>query len=164
MFKVIVPALCLTAALAGPACAAGKVEVTYFEPDKFSDIGFGAFDRERTLRQMTMLLEAFATKLPDGQTLKIEVTDIDLAGEQRQGRAQNLRILRGMADWPRVKLRYTLLAGSGTVSSGEADVYDLGYQYSAVNAIGTNLPYERRMLRKWFNQTIAPLRVSQSLP
>lgn len=159
MCKPIVPALFLTALLAGPAAhAAGKVEVSYIEPDKFTDIGWGSVDREAVLRQMTVVLEEFAARLPDGQTLKLEVTNIDLAGEQRPGFGKEVRVLRGMADWPQVKLRYTLLAGNDTVKSGEANIYDLGYQYGPVNKVGTNLPYERRMLRKWFAETIAPQR------
>ena len=148
----------LLAASATTLHAAGTVEVTYVEPDKFTDIGFGSVDRERVLRQMTLVLEEFAAKLPDGQTLKFEVTNIDLAGEQRPGRSQDIRVLRGMADWPQVKLRYTLTAGNSTLKSGEANIYDMGYQYGTVDAVGTNLPYERRMLRKWFNDNIAPLR------
>jgi hypothetical protein len=158
MFKPIVPALALTALLAGPAHAAGKVEVSYVEPDKFADIGWGSVDRERVLRQMTLVLEEFAARLPDGQTLKLEVTDIDLAGEQRPSRGQDIRVLRGMADWPQVKMRYTLRAGDTTLKSGEANIYDMGYLYGAVDNVGTNLPHERRMLRKWFAETIAPLR------
>jgi hypothetical protein len=146
----------LLAATALPLHAAGTVEVTYIEPDKFSDVGFGTMDRERTLREMTALLQALAAKLPDGQTLKFEVTDIDLAGELRPGRGSNdLRVLRGMADWPQIKLRYTLLAGASTLKSGEARIYDIGYQSSMplMDSVGTNLPYERHMLRKWFAKT-----------
>lgn len=151
-------ALPLLAALAGPAAAEGKVEVSYVEPERFADIGWGNVDRERVLRQMTSMLEELAARLPDGQTLKLEVTDIDLAGEQRPGRAQDVRVLRGMADWPQIKLRYTLLAGSATLQSGEANIYDMAYQYGVVDSVGTNLPYERRMMRKWFAETIAPKR------
>jgi hypothetical protein len=158
--RFIASTLFTLAALAGAggAHAAGKVEVSYVEPDKFADLGWGTMDRERALQQMTRVLEEFAARLPDGQTLKFEVTDIDLAGEQRPGRAQDLRVLRGMADWPVVSFRYTLLAGNSTVKSGEAKVYDMAYQHGTIDSVGTNLPYERRMLRKWFAENIGPVR------
>ena len=145
----------LLAATALPLHAAGTVEITYVEPEKFSDIGFGTVDRDITLRQMTAVLQEFATKLPDGQTLKLEVTNINLAGEMRPGHGREVRVLRGMADWPEVNLRYALVAGGSTLKSGEAKIYDLAYQQgaSSINSVGTNLPYERRMLREWFAKT-----------
>ena len=147
----------LLAAAAMPLHAAGTVEVTYVEPEKFSDIGFGTVDRDITLRQVTALLQEFATKLPDGQTLKLEITNINLAGEIRHGHGRDVRVLRGMADWPEVSLRYTLQEGSRTIKSGDAKIYDMAYQQSStsLNTVGTNLPYERRMLREWFAKTFA---------
>jgi hypothetical protein len=148
----------LVFAYALPAHAAGKVEVSYVEPEKFTDVGFGSVERERTLRDMSAVLEALGDKLPDGQTLKLTVTNINLAGEWRPHRGQDLRVMNGRTDWPEVNLRYTLQAGDATLKSGEAKIYDMAYQLNAgfVNRIGTNLPYERHMLRKWFTETIAP--------
>jgi Protein of unknown function (DUF3016) len=141
-----------------PVLAAGTVEVRYIEPQKFTDVGFGTVDRERTLSDMTAVLQAFAAKLPDGQTLTFEVTDINLAGEWRPHRGNYVRVLSGTTDWPEIKLRYTLQAGGTTLKSGEARVYDIAYQLNSnfVDKVGTNLPYERHMLRKWFNETFAP--------
>ncbi len=150
----------IAALLAGtlPAHAAGKVEVSYVEPEKFTDVGFGTVDREHTLRDMTAVLEAFAARLPDGQTLRFEVTNINLAGELRPHRGNDVRVLTGTTDWPEVKLRYTLQAGGATLKSGEARIYDIAYQLNSdfINKVGTNLPYERHMLRKWFTETFVP--------
>jgi hypothetical protein len=62
-----------------------------------------------------------------------------------------------MADWPEINLRYTLQAGGSTLKSGEAKIYDIAYQTNLpfVDQVGTNLPYERHMLRKWFTKTFA---------
>lgn len=139
-----------------PLQAAGTVEVSYVEPEKFRDIGFGTVDRERVLSDMTAVLKALGAKLPDGQTLKLEVTDIDLAGELRPAGGRDLRLVTGRTDWPEIQLRYTLRAGNDTLKSGEAKIYDLAYFERAtfVDRIGTNLPFERQMLRKWFAATI----------
>ena len=114
----------LLAATALPLHAAGTVEITYVEPEKFSDIGFGTVDRDITLRQVTALLQEFATKLPDGQTLKLEITNINLAGEIRHGHGRDVRVLRGMADWPEVSLRYTLQEGSRRWGNMEVITWD----------------------------------------
>lgn len=144
-------------AAASPLHAVGTVEVTYVEPEKFMDIGFGSVDRQSVLSDMTAVLKQLGEKLPDGQTLKLEVTNINLAGELRPGAGRELRVMTGRADWPEINLRYTLQAGSQTIKSGEAKIYDIGYQTNAtfVDRIGTNLPYERHMLRKWFAANFA---------
>lgn len=135
--------------------AAGRVEVTYVEPEKFMDIGFGSVDRKIALDEMTAILTRLGEKLPDGQTLKLEVTHINLAGEVRPGAGRDIRVMTGTADWPEVALRYTLQAGGQTLKGGEAKVYDIAYLTNAtfVDRVGTNLPYERHMLRKWFAAT-----------
>lgn len=145
----------LLAATTLPLHAAGTVEVTYVEPEKFVDIGFGSVDRDITLRHMTAVFQEFAAKLPDGQTLKFEVTNINLAGELRPGHGRDLRVLTGRADWPEIELRYMLVSDGRTLKSGQAKIYDIAYQSNAVfvDRVGTNLPYERHMLRKWFAAT-----------
>ncbi|MBL8305367.1 MAG: DUF3016 domain-containing protein [Rubrivivax sp.] len=148
----------LLAVCALPLQAAGTVEVSYIEPEKFTDIGFGTVDRERVLSDMSEVLKALGAQLPDGQTLKLEITNINLAGELRPGAGRDLRIITGRTDWPEVSLRYTLRAGNNTLKSGEAKVYDLAYfeRVNFINRVGTNLPFERHMLRKWFAATFLP--------
>ena len=91
--------------------------------------------------------------MAEGQTLKIDVLDVDLAGEPHHGaRAHDVRVLRGRADWPRIQLRYTLDAPDEVARSGEATIRDLAYlQHVAVGYSSDEpLRYERRMLDEWF--------------
>jgi Protein of unknown function (DUF3016) len=76
---LVVAALALLAA--GAAQAVGRVEVRYVQPERFSDAGFGAVERERTLKVLSQHFDRLAQRLPDGQLLQVEVTDVDLAGE-----------------------------------------------------------------------------------
>jgi hypothetical protein len=147
----------LAAFTAVQAQAAATVEVNYVEPEKFADIGFSAVDRERVLKSLAAFLKALGEqKLPDGQTLKIEIVNVDLAGESRFTRQGELRVLGRRADWPRVELRYELSAGNQTTKSGEAKIYDLAYLDSMPTAlIDGDLGYEKRMLRRWFRETFA---------
>lgn len=144
-------------AAAAPVQAAGKVEVDYVKPEEFRDAGRGVIDRERTMAALTQHLQRLAKRLPDGQTLRLEVTDIDLAGEIHPSmRLNDLRVLRGGADWPHLHLRYTLLEGSRALKSGEAKLSDPGYMFSAPHraAVDSELSYEKRMLEKWFDETL----------
>ena len=147
--------LCLVVSL--PAHAAGQVEVSYVKPDEFRDAGRTFNDRQRTMDALTQYLRRLAAELPDGQTLRVEVTDIDLAGEIQHSRAlTDLRVLRDGADWPRLNLRYTLLQGSRTLKSGEARLADRAYTFSGQRPpIDSELTYEKRMLKRWFDENIA---------
>ncbi len=142
-------------ALPAPAQAAGTVAVRFIEPERFTDIGFASFDRERSLLSLTEVFERLGKKLPDGQTLSLEVLDVDLAGEVWPRIGHEYRVLRGGADWPRMTLRYTLQAQGRTLQTGEARLADMSYLFMlrGLTAQDSNLPYERRMVERWFSDT-----------
>lgn len=153
-------ALAATFALAAaplPAHAAGLVEVSYVQPEQFADVGRGVFERERTLRSLTRHFEQLGQKLPTGQTLRVEVLDVDLAGFVRPFGVHELRVLRGGADWPHMTLRYTLVAEGRTVKAGEDQLADLNYMFYLRGGAdqGGDLPYEKRMLERWFGANFA---------
>jgi len=142
--------------LAGPTAAA-TVEVRYVEPDNFTDIGRSSWDRERALNTLTAHLQKLGQTLPANQTLRLEVTDIDLAGDIRPWGWHELRVLRDRADWPSIRMRYTLLEGERTLRTEEVRLSDLGYMQilSGSDRAGEELAYEKRMVRRWFTDTFA---------
>jgi Protein of unknown function (DUF3016) len=131
--------------------------VNYIEPDKYSDMPFSSWDKERVQKALTEHFEKLGAKLPSGQNLKIDVTDIDLAGNPEPGahRPNDFRILRGRADWPRISFRYSVESQGGVVKSGEASVADMNYLQS-FNRYSSNeyLRYEKRMLDEWFKKEV----------
>ncbi len=146
--------------LASAAQAAGTVKVSYVQPEAFADIGIAGHDRESNLQQLSKHFEILATRyLADGQTLSVEVLDVDLAGTMKPVRrgGQDFRVLKGAADWPRVTLRYTLQAAGSPSRSGEAKLADLGYLQN-VDSVRSREPLysERRMLDKWFAAQFGP--------
>lgn len=142
------------AALAAGAQAAGTVQVRFMQPEKFIDVRDQAFSRERNLDVLKQHLEhAAAPYVADGHTLKIEVLDVDLAGEPKMNaRINDLRVLKGRADWPRIDLRWTLEAPGQPARSGQASIRDMSYlhQVAAGRYADEPLRYERRMLDRWF--------------
>jgi hypothetical protein len=139
------------AALTGNAHAAGVLTVSFVDPAQYSDVGFGSVERERTTTRLTAIFKDLGQRLPDGQTLKVEVLDVDLAGRVPPNAVHDTRVLTGGADWPRVKLRYTLDAG-GTVQTREETVSDMSYLQTPIYGSRADEPlaYERRMLESWF--------------
>jgi hypothetical protein len=148
----------LLALVAGSASAA--VTVSYVAPDNFSDIPFSTWEREDTLKELTSHFTKLGEGLPPGQDLRIEVTDIDLAGHATPGArtGRDLRILRGRADWPRMTLRYVLEQNGQVLKSGEAQLSDMSYLDHVNRYFDTEpLRYEKQMIDDWFEKTIGPL-------
>lgn len=139
-------------AMARPAHAAGTAEVRFVEPERFSDVGRNPFDREQALAELTAHLTQLASRLPDGQRLRVEVLDIDLAGEQIPRRGNDVRVLRGAADWPQIRLRWTLEQAGTTIRTGEDRLSDLGYLTgrTAPTSSESSFPHEKRLLTQWF--------------
>ncbi len=146
------------AALATSAQAAGTVQLNFVEPARFTDAGRTQIETERNTRTLAEFVQRrLAPRLPDGQVLTIDVTDLDLAGDVRFGRHGDLRIARGGADWPRIDLRWTLTENGRTVKAGEEHLSDMNYlQHTPRDYHGeTELPYEKRLLAEWFDERFA---------
>jgi hypothetical protein len=145
--------LACAALAAGPALAAGQVELRYTQPEQFTDIGLGHYDRSHNLRILGEHFMRLGQALPDGQVLELEVTDVDLAGRIEPHQPHELRVLRGSADWPHISLRYTLKAGDTILAQGEEQLSDPSYMFPRRRALEHQpLPYERRMLEAWFKE------------
>jgi Protein of unknown function (DUF3016) len=141
--------------------AAAAVSVTFLTPEKYYDMPLSPIDRERVFKELSEHFALLDKSLPPDHDLKIEVTDLDLAGRlvpnARYG--QDIRVLRGGADWPHMHLRYTLSRNGQVVSSGEEELKDMAY-LDRFNPYfdGENLRYEKRMIDDWFKQKFGPRR------
>ena len=137
--------------------ASAGVTVTYIESDKFADLPFAPWEREQVLKELSDYFGKLGEKLPEGQDLALEVTDIDLAGREypnmRSGR--ELRVLQGTADWPIMNLRYTLSQNGQVRKTGDARLSDMNYM-QRINRFSDSdsLRAEKRMIEEWFNETI----------
>ncbi len=142
--------------LAGNANAG--VTVTFTQPEKYSDMPFNSRDKENVMADLQRHFDTLGATLPAGQDLKVEILDIDLAGRIEPSRrlTQDLRILRGSADWPIISLRYSLEAQGKVLKSGEDRIADMAYLqgYNHYNS-GESLRYEKEMLDRWFKKTLA---------
>ncbi|ARN21111.1 DUF3016 domain-containing protein [Piscinibacter gummiphilus] len=146
-------------AVARSATAAGTANVTFVNPEKFTDAGYSReTPTERDLAALQRDLERHVQKLAerdlaDGETLAVEVLDVDLAGRfQPSARIDDVRIVRDI-DWPRVRLRYTLSRNGVADPSVEERVSDQSFLMS-INpySSGDRLRYEKAMLDDWFRQ------------
>ena len=137
---------------AGGASAA--VSVVFSHPEKYSDLPFSPTDREQVLKDLGEYFATLGKSLPPGQDLRVEVTDLDMAGRIHPNvRGHDLRVLRGGADWPHMALRYRLEANGQVISSGEEHLSDMNY-LDRINRYsdGDTLRYEKRMIDDWFKK------------
>ncbi|HEY6510805.1 MAG TPA: DUF3016 domain-containing protein [Burkholderiaceae bacterium] len=144
------------------ASAAGTVNVTFVEPDKFYDAGNSKHDEPANLKTIEQHFKELGERyLADGQVLNISVLDIDLAGYMKPlaGQAREVRLTKGAADWPRIKVRYSLEANGAPVKSAEETLADLNYGRHGQTYVYTNrdpLRFEKQMIDSWFQARFRP--------
>lgn len=158
MKQLLRHAVLATAMLAGAGAATAGVNVTYAQPERFADVPWNERDRQALLQEINAHFAKLAKQLPPGQDLNIEVLDIDLAGYLRPTRwsMSEIRIVRGMADWPNMRLRYTVTQDGQVVKQGEDLVQNMGYTQRPNRYFDTDtLRYEKQMLDEWFRERIA---------
>lgn len=144
-------ALLLTAGLA----VAGTATVTYGPLDKMTDVPRFASDREGMEEHFREHVARLAEQLPAGQQLKVEFVDIDLAGDQFPRVAiQDVRVLKGRADWPRMELRWSVEQDGTVVNSGTSKVADPNYLMSSKRYDNEMYGYEKEMLDDWFRKEV----------
>ena len=152
------------AADASDADASKNVDVTFTNPDKYTDAAphrGPSKERDGTLRQLGTYVEKVGGKyLTPGQKLSIEVLDLDLAGrvEWWHGPATDIRIMRNI-DSPAMKVRYTLTENGVEKASGEERISDMSYLFSPTSIMndGDPLKYEKSMLRDWLRKRFGNL-------
>ncbi|MDX3773107.1 DUF3016 domain-containing protein [Chromatiaceae bacterium AAb-1] len=159
--------LLLSSLLAMPAVAeiaAAEAEVTFKEPEKYTDIRPAADTRarfqERVLKQFEGFFKDMATQLPEGYKWQVTVTDIDLAGDVDPfiGRTgQPIRVVKDIYS-PAVRFSYTLHDATGTeVAAGDERLRDMSFmQRTSTLSRNTEFEYEKRMLNEWFSKNLLP--------
>jgi len=142
------------AAIAAPA----SLEVKFLEPGKYRDAG--ERDEDRLLMQSTLgaHLKALVEKyLPAEQQLRVEVLDVDLAGEiwPPTRFLDRVRVMRSVS-WPSIELHYSLSSGEQLLRQAKVSVRDMSY-LDRINVYpdGDSLRYEKAMLDAWFRREFA---------
>ncbi|MGY0565060.1 MAG: DUF3016 domain-containing protein [Paraglaciecola chathamensis] len=150
--------------LSAQAYSQGKVEVTWENTEKYTDVRPSNESRkrfkERTFKQLDEYLVELAEALPEGQTLNMTVTNLDLAGQVWPASfvgigngANDVRLIKSI-DIPRIAFSFELLGADGTVlQQGEQNLKDMSFQDRHNPFFSSeNLRYEKNMLRMWFEE------------
>ena len=145
------------------ALAGGNAKVNWSNPENYKDVIASDGSQEefvaRTLKELEATISELAESLPDGQTLEMNVTDLDLAGDVKMSGArtqhQDIRVVKD--SYPaRMKFQYRLLDGSGKVlKEGEEKLQSRTLSASMRTGSSESLEMEKRMIRGWFKRSIA---------
>ncbi len=136
--------------LALATSAHAQAEVSFKDPDKFSDLGETHWDRQNAMKQLEEHIKRQADRELAGKQLKIEFTDIDLAGELEPRVAANrIRVLRTVTI-PRLEFTYTLSENGKVLEQGKAAINDMNYQNSTNRYFDSEpFRYEKKLLDDW---------------
>lgn len=167
MKKSLLTATLLAAGLINqPVMAAADVEINWQEPDSYQDIRPSNQSRASFRKMVFSDLEQYMSKLaedlPDGQTLFMTVTDLDLAGEVWPSSllggmgGSDIRLVKPVYI-PRMSFSYTLKdAGGSVLQNADVKLKDMAFMDRGTRASrrAENLTYEKAMLRDWFEKTL----------
>lgn len=137
---------------------AAQLVVEWSEPNEYTDIKEGNTQtrsgfQKHVFTSFEKFLTHRAAKLPEGQTLKLTVTDLDLAGETRFN-FDEIRIIKDHYI-PRIKFSYQLLDKSGNeLAAGEENLKNMGMSTNYLTRPSEDqFKYEFAMLNNWFRKT-----------
>lgn len=167
MRRAVLKAGLLAALLVPGAPGLAAVTVSFVAPENYSDAAtrgrYHAPASSEMLRQLSAHLVKLGERhLPAERSLRIDVLDIDLAGEFESlpSRVHGVRVMRDVT-WPRIKLRYVLEQDGQVLREAEEVVADPAYLMGGPRLGNTDrLYYEKRMLDSWFRQRFADSRAT----
>ena len=146
--------VCMAAAGAHAAAT-----VTYINPEKMTDVPRFASDRESMEMIFRDHITRLAAQLPEGQDLKVEFIDIDLAGDVfPRVPVRDIRVMKGQADWPRMHLRYSIEQDGKVLRSGERELSDPNYLMGSRSYNQDLYGHDKQMLDDWFRKEIMAAR------
>ena len=159
----LAPTLLLKAA-EGRTIARANVE--FFEPQKFTDVRdsyMGDFDRTTYLEQIRdHLLEQAEYHVPEGHTLRVTFTDIDMAGDFEPWlgpRWSDVRIVKDIYP-PRLNLTFRLTDAEGNVvKQGQRELRDLAFMMKITMTFRDDpVRYENALIDDWLRDEFPRVR------
>jgi len=150
-------------AAAAVAPAESSVSVTFVNPEQFTENRlYGRQDRFNRIDYLAQL-KAYLIKqgqavLKPGQSLHVNITDIQLAGAYEPWHGPRWDYVRIMRDIypPRIDLDFRLVDQDGNVlREGKRVLRNIDYLHSGVSlpaATGATLYYDKALLRRWLSR------------
>jgi hypothetical protein len=136
---------------------ASRAEVTFSDPEKFTDAADGQrgsdFGRDGNLAELrNYLMQRANSYIPEGQKLIVTITDVDLAGEiepWRSPRMQDVRIIKSIYA-PKIDLTFKLVDANGAVvKEGKRELRDQTFDMNIYPNRNDPRVYEKALFDDW---------------
>jgi hypothetical protein len=142
--------------------------VTWGDYQTFTDVkpanGMRKAYAESTFKTLEEYMHKLAANLPQGHTLAMTITNLDLAGRVLPGSftglglhsADMIRVIKTI-DIPRIEFTYEYKDANGIVlKSDTVNLKDMSFMTGHNPLFSSDsLKYEKNMLRKWFKKTFS---------
>ncbi len=171
MIKSVVISLVIAFAAAGPIRAADapkavRAKVVFDHPEKFKDIKDAELPTDAGEEAILDGIRAYVVAaandvVPEGDTLLMTFTDIDLAGEYEPWRGPELRSVRIIESLypPALKFSWKVVDGTGkTVREGSEDMIDVMFDMRITRDSSDPLRYEKAVLSDWMTSRLGDLK------
>jgi hypothetical protein len=154
--------LAASALYATAANTASRADVVFDHPENFTDVKDRAVPTDKGRDEILSNIRGFIVDragriLPDGYTLKMTFTDIDLAGEfepQRGAQWDDVRIVKAIYP-PAFKFTYAVMDPSGkVVKQGSESIRDMTFDTRITIDTSDPLHYEKDFLDDWMRSNL----------
>jgi hypothetical protein len=144
------------------ANAASRIEVTFDHPENFTDVKDRALPtdkgRDNILSNIRSYIVEHADRiLPEGDSLRMTFTDVDLAGDfepQRGAQFDDVRIVKSIYP-PAFKFTYSVTDASGrVVKEATENIRDMTFDTRLSINRDDPLHYEKDMLNDWMHSNL----------
>jgi hypothetical protein len=148
------------------ANSVSRTDVTFDHPENFTDVKDRALPTDRGRDNILGNIRSFIVDradriLPQGYSLKMTFTDIDLAGEfepQRGAQWDDVRIVKAIYP-PAFKFSYAVMDASGkVVKQGSENIRDMTFDTRITFDRGDPLHYEKDFLDDWMRSNLRNLK------
>ena len=139
-----------------------QVVINWHEPKQYRDVrspnGGQKHYQENVFYQLDKHFQKSAKKfLPQGFSMKVKVTDLNLAGDTRFHTIgnQEVRLIKPIY-WPSMTFEYQLYEGDKLVQSDSIKLKDISFmERSGFGRKSQGLYYEKRLITDWFDNEVA---------
>lgn len=156
------PILLLSLVLGTAIGTSANVTLEWRQPERYSDLGTNFYD-DASLDTFSKEMEPYIIRfaddyLPDGSTLELTFTDVDLAGEFEPWRLNDdVRIVRSVYP-PKLSFVYRVYDISGNlIDSGERTITDPTFDFNIGRRFFAqdNYFYEKDLIASWIRNDLA---------
>jgi hypothetical protein len=159
-------AMAASALYATAANTVSRVDVVFDHPENFTDVKDRAIPTDKGRDSILYNIRTFITDrsdrmLPEGYSLRITFTDIDLAGDfepQRGAQWDDVRIVKSIYP-PAFKFSYAVMDAAGkTIKQGSENIRDMTFDTRITIDRDDPLHYEKDVLDDWMRSNLRNLK------